>query len=128
MKDPYLSNKQQYKRLKADYDKHGKLIVAFDFDNTLYDFHNVGDTYPKLKSLLVDCQYVGFTIIIYTGNDDYSLIHRTMSELGINTYSINESKVPSNTIKPYANIVLDDRSGLKSAYKTLNKLITDIKD
>ena len=33
------------KRLLEEYKKYGELIVAFDYDNTIFDYHNNGGDY-----------------------------------------------------------------------------------
>ena len=48
MKDPYLDADKSVKRLIKDYYTHNEnLIVAFDFDNTVYDFHKAGYTFNR---------------------------------------------------------------------------------
>ena len=126
MKDRFLSQKQQYKRLLTNYRTHGNVIVAFDFDNTLYDFHQVGDAYPKLIEMLQECDSLGFEIMCFTANSDTELVRTTLASYGIYKYGLNKSSVSFDSVKPYYSILLDDRAGLKSAYKTLNKLIKHV--
>ena len=40
-KHPYMNEQKCFDRLKSDYEKHGKIIVAFDFDNTIFDYINI---------------------------------------------------------------------------------------
>lgn len=40
------------KRLLEEYKKYGKLIVAFDYDNTIFDYHNNGGDYSCVVNLL----------------------------------------------------------------------------
>ena len=35
----YLNNRKAINRLKQEYLQHKKLIIGFDFDNTIYDLH-----------------------------------------------------------------------------------------
>lgn len=57
-------------RLKGEYDKYGKLIVAFD--NTIYDFHNNGGDYSEVIELLKECIKLEFDLILFTDSDKVS--------------------------------------------------------
>ena len=37
--DPYLDNNLCVDRLVENWKQHGKIIIAFDFDNTIYDYY-----------------------------------------------------------------------------------------
>lgn len=50
--DFYLDPENCYQRLEDEFKKYGKLIFCVDFDDTLYDFHNVGRTYTDVMALL----------------------------------------------------------------------------
>jgi predicted HAD superfamily phosphohydrolase YqeG len=112
-------------RLYTDYKKHGKLIIAFDFDNTVFDFHNVGDTFPEVISILQDARKAGHTLVLFTANEGYRLqkIREHLSTIGLNPYYVNESPVFKDNRKPYYNILLDDRAGLESAFNQLNEFL-----
>ena len=69
MKHPF--NQQAcLERLKNEYDKYGKLIVAFDFDNTIYDFHKNGGDYSEVIDLLKECIKLEFDLILLTVDED----------------------------------------------------------
>jgi hypothetical protein len=125
--DYYLSEDNIYKRLLTEYEKYGTLIVAVDFDGTISDFHNEGLTFDKVISLLKDCNRLGFRLVIYTANNDYELIQSRCETLGIKIEGINKQLLPEFTDrgKLYYNILLDDRSGLPTAYKILRRLVDD---
>jgi predicted HAD superfamily phosphohydrolase YqeG len=112
-------------RLYADYKKHGKLIIAFDFDNTVFDYHETGDTYPEVISILKDAQAAGHILVLFTANEGskLQLIRTYLVSLGITPDWVNESPVNNNTRKPYYNLLLDDRAGLESAYNQLNEFL-----
>lgn len=40
------------KRLLEEYKKYGELIVAFDYDNTIFDYHNNGELQINQSSVL----------------------------------------------------------------------------
>lgn len=120
MQDRYLDLNESVKRLVADYKKHNNLFVAFDFDNTVFDYFGTGETYPKLEVLLRFLKSKGFKLILFTGNEGEKLqgIVRYCKEHGYEPDFVNESPVMKTT-KPYYNILLDDRAGLNDAYQTL---------
>lgn len=129
MRDPYLSNYKVVRRLLDEYQRHGNLVVAFDFDNTIHDYHKQGYTYPRVIKLLNRCYNLGLTLVCYTGNDDIELIRYTCYNNGIKeVHYINESpiKEPSRPHKPYFNILLDDRCGLRSAVEDLERTLDEI--
>lgn len=117
------------KRLINDYEKHKNLIVAFDFDNTIYDYHNEGGNYSEVIELLRECSQLGLTMVLFTANEDEDKLTFCKSfckDKGIRIDYINESPVMP-TRKPYYNILLDDRAGLEEAYFTLKTVVEYIK-
>lgn len=132
MNDPYLNTEKTYNRLHEEYLKYGKIIVACDYDDTIYDFHKKGYTYTAVVNLLLECQKLGFYICIFTGSptDKYQEITDYTKNLGLNIASINKNPFPmpfGNDGKMYFNILLDDRAGLNESYNILNRLIQHIK-
>lgn len=125
--DQYLVEDRCYQRLKKEYNKYGKLVVAFDFDNTVYDFHDEGWSYDKVIKLLRECHELGFYLIVFTANsgDRYEEMENHMMNNDIPYDSINTDApfVPFKNNKVYYNILLDDRAGLPSAYNNLYKLV-----
>ena len=47
MKHP-LNTDGAIKRLLSEYEAHGKLVVGFDFDNTIFDVHNNGGDHSEI--------------------------------------------------------------------------------
>jgi hydroxymethylpyrimidine pyrophosphatase-like HAD family hydrolase len=62
-----------YDRLRKNYLEHQSLFVAYDYDNTVYDYHNLGINDDKIISLLRVCKSLGFTMILFTGNEGETL-------------------------------------------------------
>lgn len=127
-KDYFNANKCTI-RLLDDYRTHGNLIVAFDFDNTIYDYHGTGASFSCVENLLRECSELGFTMILFTANekkDKLNFCQRYCSQCDIRIDYVNESPI-MNTRKPYYNILLDDRAGLEEAYKTLRYVVEIIK-
>lgn len=118
-----------YDRLRKDYLEHKSLFVAYDYDNTVYDYHSQGINYDKIISLLRVCKSLGFTMILFTGNEGEKLeiIKRDLKEREIPYDLINENPLMP-TRKPYYNILLDDRAGLKEAYNYLKRLTDEIRN
>lgn len=118
-----------YERLRKDYLEHGSLFVAFDYDNTVFDYHNQGIKYDKVIDLLRTCKSLGFTLILFTGNEGAQLevIEKDLKNRDIPYDLINENPL-MKTRKPYYNILLDDRAGLYEAYKNLKKLTDEIRN
>ena len=48
----YMDYRRCVDRLKKDYEVHKNLIVAFDFDNTIFDYHFQKINLDPVKSLL----------------------------------------------------------------------------
>ena len=132
MSDPYFDTDACVERLLKQYKKNPKLIVALDFDDTLYDFHQQGHRYDKVIELVKECQKVGFYVVIFTASQKkrYPFIIEHTHSLGIYPDGINENVIESpfgNEGKIFYNILLDDRSGLFSAYEILKLTIEKIK-
>lgn len=131
MKDPYLNAENSFKRLLKEYLQYGKLIVAVDHDDTVYDFHEKGYQYTKVINLIKECKELSFYIVLFTGcrKDKWEEIEGWWLEnIGFKPDSINKNPIElpfGNDGKIYYNILLDDRAGLDSTYRQL-KLLTEI--
>lgn len=128
--DHYLKTSNSYERLKNEYIKHGKIIIAVDFDDTIYDYHQKNRSYEKVINLLKSMKEHAY-IIIYTaaGEERYPEIQEYCREVDIPYDSINENIIGLNIPegkKLYYNILLDDRAGLGQAYDILLMLSYEI--
>ena len=129
MLDRYLDPEQTTNRLIKEFKQYNTLFIAFDFDNTIFDYHRTGDSYPKMIKLLQELQAVGCTLILFTANE-YEQLQTCLdycTGLGITVSYVNENPL-FNTRKPYYNILLDDRAGLDSSYLTCINLLQNIKE
>jgi hydroxymethylpyrimidine pyrophosphatase-like HAD family hydrolase len=128
--DPYLHNNICIDRLIQEHKKYGRLIVAYDFDSTVYDYHKQGYKYDRVIELLRVCRQLGFYLIVFTCNngDRYAEMINYLNENKIPFDSINKNAdfVPFKNNKIYYNILLDDRAGLASAYQQLNAVVDHI--
>lgn len=126
--DYYLNEHNCVERLVKEWRTYDKIVLAVDFDDTLFDFHKVGNTYNQVIDLVKRCQNIGCYTVIFTANDDiehHKFIKQYLEEKGIYVDTINDNIecVPFKTRKVYYNILLDDRSGLKSSYDILLKTV-----
>ena len=124
MKHPF-NNEGATKRLLEEYKKYKTLIVGFDFDNTVFDYHENGGDYSEVIELLKECKELNFNLCLYTIEDRIDWKYKTCCRLGIKPDYINESPIRFDCggFKPYFNILLDDRAGLESAYNSLKTVI-----
>lgn len=128
--DYYLSEENCYQRLKNEFQKYGKLIFCVDFDDTIYDFHKLGRSYDDIINLLHRWEkYSEVVILTGNGEDKYDVIEKYLSEKQITYRGINcDSSVSFGGRKTYGNVYIDDRGGLPSVYRILNRLITEIEE
>ena len=126
--DYYLCEEHCYQRLKDEFKKYGKLIFCVDFDDTIYDFHQLGRTYDYVIDLLKRWEKYS-EVLIFTGNGDdkNDLIKNYLEQNNIKYSGINcDSSVSFGGRKVYANVYIDDRGGLPSVYRILLRLIDKI--
>ena len=130
MKHPF-NEKAASNRLLNEYKKYGNLYVAFDFDNTIYDYHNEGGDYSEVIDLLKEASNLGFKMILFSSENDPDKLNWKIeysNNLGIHVNYVNESPVIPNVKKPYYNILIDDRAGLETAYNNLKYVIDYVKN
>lgn len=128
--DEYLIPNQAFLRLYKEYNQYGSLVVAFDFDSTVYDFHQKGNTYNQVIKLLQDLKEIGCTIICFTANENSSFVRGYCEEHGIPLDKLNENPdfFKCDARKIYYNVLLDDRAGLLEVYTQLTLLVSLIKN
>ncbi len=124
----YLSTDNAYERLLKEYRKYNSLVVAYDFDNTVFDYHGNGWTFHQTIDLLRELKERGCYLIVFTANEDEEFVADYCKYNKIPFDSINENPpfCKSEARKIYYNILLDDRAGLQETYKLLTRLIKEI--
>lgn len=129
MTDEYLIPNASFQRLVKEYEQYGSLVVSFDFDNTVFDFHKKGYTYPMVIDLLREAKKIGCSCICFTASEDYEFITKYCKEndIPLDGINVNPPFFSSSAPKIYFNILLDDRAGLQSAYYDLMGLINHVK-
>jgi len=122
--DKYLDNKNVTKRLIKEWKKYNKIIIAYDFDSTIFDYHKEGNIGNDVIDLLKRCKEIGAYFIVFTARPESK--YKEMKEYLINN-NIPFDKINQNMEfipleegrKIYFNILLDDRAGLTSAFSSL---------
>lgn len=127
--DYYLNTENSSNRLLDEYNKYGTLVVAFDFDDTVYDFHKKGFVYHDVINLLKELNKINCYLICWTGQEDIPFVKSYLIENSIPFHAINENPPfhKSTSRKVYANAYLDDRAGLKQVYDDLSYLVQTTK-
>ena len=110
----YLSDKNCVDRLLEEYKKHGCLVVSYDLDNTVKDYHKKGHDYSEVIELIRECRKAGFYLIVFTAEEDTEKVKDFLFINCIPYDAINENPPfwDKKGRKIYYNILLDDRAGL----------------
>lgn len=128
MKDRFLVKQALYRRLMEDYEKHGYLVVAYDLDNTVKPFYDKDDTFPKLRKLLKRLKAAGHFLICFTANDTETTKQYLIdNSIPFEVVNKNPPFFEESYRKIYYNVLLDDRAGLREAYKALKKFLKKTK-
>lgn len=129
MIDEYLRPNASFLRLLKEYEQYKSLVIAYDLDNTLYDFHKKGETYTMVMDLLKELKGIGCYMICFTANSDKDFVLKYLTDNNIPFDVINENPpfFKCDERKIYFNALLDDRAGLQQVYTELNLLLTIIK-
>lgn len=116
-------------RLLEEWKSHGKIIIAADWDDTLFPWRlHDKEQMRHIWELLSKCKDTGAYIVIFTACDEtrYDEIKNTCKANRLDIDSINENPISlpyGNHKKVYANIFLDDRAGLDEAAEILEKTL-----
>ena len=127
MNDKYLDRVTSIKRLISEYEEHGSLIVAYEYENTVV----LPDAEcPEIIALLRKAESLGFILILFTGrnNDEIGEIVLDLNSKRVPFHFINESphNIPFSNNKVFYNILLDGRAGLSEAKDQLESVIAHI--
>lgn len=130
--DTFFSTNNKILRLYNEWTRHPKLLIACDFDDTVFDFHKNDNDHTMVINLLKKCNELGFYVTLFTASkaERYDFMLKHMEELGVKIDAINKNVVElpyGNHGKIYYNILLDDRAGLGQAYTVLSSIIEMIK-
>jgi hypothetical protein len=116
---------RQHKLLKKLLDQHykyGSIIVAYDFDDTVYPFslgvEELKDTVNLIQRLVI----CGHNAYCYTSNEDIEKVTMYLRYNHIPYCSINKSPVDS-VGKQFYNVLLDDKAGLNETKEVLEMFL-----
>ena len=125
MTDEYLIPNSSFLRLYEEYKKYGSLVIAYDFDNTVYDFHKKGVSYWQVITLLQKLKSLNCICICFTANENEQFVRNYCKQFNIPLDKLNENPdfFKSDSKKIYYNAFLDDRAGLLQVYTELVLLI-----
>ena len=129
-KDEYLEEGKSRTRLINEYKKYGSLVVGFDFDGTVYDYHQTGASHENVRQLLRDLKEIGCKLICWTAQSDLVFVKNFLKENNIPFDGINTNGIPLNweSRKPFFSALLDDRAGLIQVYEELCDVVYFARD
>ena len=124
--DTFFNDDALFEKLKVHYRTHGKIIVAYDYDDTIrptYMSKSCDDVVALLKKLK---PYGVF--ICYTSNEHPENVIKYIEENEIPCDAFNDNvefmkHKYGDMRKVYFNILLDDKAGLGQAYRILSKFL-----
>ncbi len=129
--DFYMNDRNCIDRLYDEYKKYGSLIVAYDYDNCVFDYYKKGRKFDKVIGLIRMCKELGFHLVVFTSCNDDRIpeIKQYLNDNNIPFHTVNETPeyIPFQGRKIYYNILLDDRSGLASAFNILETVVYQIR-
>lgn len=91
--DYYLSDRNAIDRLVEEWTKYGKIIIAYDYDDTVFDFHKKNRKYNDVISLLREAKELGAYFVVFTacGENQYKDISEYLLTNNIPFDKINEN-------------------------------------
>lgn len=127
--DQFLVPNSNLIRLISEYKKYGSLTVAYDFDQTVHDYHKTGENYDMVRQLIRDLKGIGCKVVCWTAYKDLDYVANHLNEINVPFDGINEGGIPLpwESKKPFFSALLDDRAGLESMYRDLNFLVQFVK-
>jgi hypothetical protein len=123
-RNDFTNQDKSLERLKREWDTHGSLIIAFDFDNTIYDCHSLDLDLEHVLSALSKTHQLGNEVYCFTANNDHDLVRKHSLKMLNFVPKINESSLDDlfQSRKPFYSLLLDDRAGLGCALRLLNQI------
>lgn len=115
---PYLE------RLEQEWEQHGKIIIACDFDDTISPWRMRNTDFKRVIDTLIIAKQTGAYIVIFTACNDerYEEIKQYCASKGLEIDAINKTPIDlpyGKNGKVYANIFIDDRAGLNESLMIL---------
>lgn len=114
------------------YDEHNNIILAVDFDDTIYDWKSVGLSCDYVIDLVKRCQlYLNAKVMLFTCriDDKLDFAVRHCNEVGLDLWGINHHPEHGPTTgKPFYNVLLDDKACLENVCDVLELLLEKCSD
>lgn len=125
----FLSDENCAQRLIREYTLHGSLAIAYDFDNTVHDYHKQGHDYTEMVELLRELKAINCVLIVFTAAEDLGRVSEflTVHDIPFDLINENPSFYPGTARKIYYNVLLDDRAGLRSAFIQCRALLDHVR-
>lgn len=120
-----MNKNQQIERLATEWKKHSHIVIAVDYDDTIFPFRSATQEFcDQVIKLLHLSKLTGAYLMIHTSSnkDRHGEIIQYCNNKGLIIDSINCNPIElpyGKDGKPYANIYLDDRAGLNEALDIL---------
>ena len=115
-------------RLVEQYQKMDRLIIAYDFDDTVSPYYSNGCC-RAASTIRMAKEHLNAYLIVYTCNQDYDKIKKYLDKNKIPYDAINEN-APfihfNKKGKLYYNLLLDDKAGLHQAISDLESLVNGV--
>jgi hypothetical protein len=120
-----------YDELLAVYKQHGDLIIALDFDDTIYDWKRKGWDCDYVVDLIKRLQYfMNARVILFTCREglllDFAIAY-TESK-GVKLWGINSDPDHPEMRKPFYNVMVDDKACLSDVCNVLELLMETIRN
>ena len=119
-------------KLIKQYQEHGNIIIAYDFDDTVHDYcthEPINEIIDLLQQLNKNANV---KLICYTSRIDNEIeyVKNFLSNNQIPYTTINEPVFVEGMTsgKIYYNILIDDKSGIIETYRILNDFLNYIKE
>lgn len=117
-----------FTKLKNVYREHRSLIIAVDFDDTLYDWKNKGWDNDYVVNLVKRARVaLNAQLILFTCREG-DLLNEALEYcdlVGIKLDYVNESPKYGSR-KPFYNVLLDDKACLPECCEVLERLINEV--
>ena len=128
MKHLFLDPEHTWRRLLHEYQTYGSLVIAVDFDNTLYDYHHQGLDCREIIALMRELKKIGCYLILWTASEDERFIYDFCAQHAIPFDAMNENPpfFTGTSRKIYYNELLDDRAGLAESFHRLQRLVDHV--
>jgi len=123
--DEFLVPNKSFLRLLEEYKKYGSLVIGFDFDSTVFDYHKKGTTYTMIINLLRELQHIGCKLVCWTAQKDLPFVEKylTDNKIPFDGINVNGIELGWESRKPMYSALLDDRAGLIQVYQELKLLV-----